>query len=87
MHAPRTKPLYGTDFSQPLSKAIEAVRRQIVQARGQLDDVGSAFPGWKQEMDMVSWLLTCVLVTLYRTVEEMQKREADEAALTDKQNP
>jgi hypothetical protein len=82
MHAPQAKPLYGTDFSLPLSKAIEAVRSQIVQSRGQLDDIGMAFPGYKQDMQMVQGLLTCGLVTLHWIMEEMQKREASETAIT-----
>lgn len=81
MHTPKAKPIYGTDFSVPLSVSTERVRSDITKARGQLSDIGSAFPGWKHDMDMVEGLLTCGLVTLHWVMESMQKYEMSEAAL------
>lgn len=76
MHEPKTKPIYGTDFSVPLSVSIARIRSDITKVRGQLDDIGSAFPGWKQDTQMVQGLLTCGLVTLHWIMEQMQKSEA-----------
>jgi hypothetical protein len=82
MRASKTKPIYGTDFSVPLSVMIERTRSDIARVRGQLNDIGSAFPGWKQDMEMVEGLLTCGLVTLHWVMEGMQKQEKSEAAVT-----
>jgi hypothetical protein len=68
-------PIFGTDFSKPLSKIIEEIRVRLVAARGQLSDIASAHPGWGERTADVEGLLTCGLVTLYGIMEEMRKIE------------
>lgn len=72
-------PIYGTDFSKPLSALVEGLRNQIVRTRGQLSDISFRYPGWGEELKNVEGLLTCGLVALYRTMTEMQKLEAERA--------
>lgn len=69
------KPIYGTDFSQPLSKTVEELRSQISHIRGQLYDIGYSYPAWKDRVESVQGLLTCGLVSLYGVAEEMRKHE------------
>lgn len=71
---PRGKPLYGTDITRPLPELIESIRAQIVQTRGQLDDI-SYHIGWKETLDNVTGLLTCGLVTLAWVKDEVVKSQ------------
>lgn len=77
------KPIYGTDLSRPLSETIADVRNQLTRARGQLSDVGFRFTGWTDELASVEGLLTCGLIALHRTVEQMQAHEAEHAKPAD----
>jgi hypothetical protein len=61
----RSRPIYGTDFSRPLSEIVGDIRSQLARARGQLSDIGSSFTGWKEHIESVEGLLTCGLVALY----------------------
>jgi hypothetical protein len=71
----RSRPIYGTDFTQPLSKIIEGVRNQLAQARGQLSDIGSGFTGWRDRVENVEGLLTCGLIALHGVKTEMEDHE------------
>lgn len=76
-------PIYGTDFSVPLSATIEGLRSQITKIRGQLGDIASAYPAWGERTKDVEGLLTCGLATLYGIAKEMREfevRQADRAA-------
>lgn len=73
--ASRAKPIYGTDFSKPLSQLIEGLRNEIGKIRGQLSDISYAYPGWGERLKSVEGLLTCGLVALYNTKEEMTASE------------
>lgn len=70
------KPIYGTDLSKPISELIEDVRKQLIQARGQLWDIGFRYTGWTERLAAVQGLLTCGLVTLHHDKEEAIKCEA-----------
>lgn len=67
-------PIFGTDFSKPVSVIIEDIRSQLSKARGQLSDIGSA-TGWGERVEHVEGLLTCGLVALHHTMEEIAKLE------------
>ena len=66
----RSKPLYGTDLSKPISELIEGVRSQLVQSRGQLSDIGHRYSGWEERVKDIEGLLTCGLVALHRIKQE-----------------
>lgn len=77
------KPIYGTDLTKPRSALMAEWRSQIVTIRGQMNDLGFAFSGWREEMAMLEGGLTCMLIAMHHTLEEMRKGEAlaaDEAA-------
>lgn len=71
----RSRPIFETDLSRPLSYVIADIRGQLVKARGQLSDIGSGFTGWKDRVDNVEGLLTCGLVVLWNVQEEMKNHE------------
>lgn len=80
----RQRPIYGTDFSKPLSVLIEEARSDLAKIRGRLSDISFGYIGWREELACVEGLLTCGLVTLYGTKEKMEEHEklcAEEAAI------
>lgn len=84
--AEQSKSLYGVDFSRPIEDLIEDVRKQLVQARGQLSDIGYRFTGWTERTKNVEGLLTCGLVALWqlkKEAEEHHKMWADKDAKTE----
>lgn len=73
------KPIYGTDFTKPLSETIEELRNQITKVRGQLSDIGFRHPGWGERVACIEGLMTCGLIALHGVREEMlasEKRDA-----------
>lgn len=75
-------PLFGTDFSVPLSQTVEGLRRDITRVRNQLVDIRGAFPGWGERTKDVEGLLTCGLIALYNMAEEMREVENRRPAAT-----
>lgn len=71
----RLSPIYGTDLTKPRSVVVEEIRMKIAHARGQLHDIVAAYPGWKDRLEDVTGLLTCGLIALHETKEEMEKIE------------
>jgi hypothetical protein len=71
----RSRPIYGTDLSQPLSKVIEKIRSDIVKARGQLGDVSAGYTGWAEHLAPIEGLLTCGLSALFNVREQMRGHE------------
>jgi hypothetical protein len=71
----RSRPIYGTDLTRPLSALIADIRSQMVESRGQLGDIGSGFTGWREDLANVEGLLTCGLVALHHTMERMKEHE------------
>jgi hypothetical protein len=71
----KARPIYGTDFSKPLSVLVEGLRNDITKIRGQLSDISYAYPGWGEHLKCVEGLLTCGLIALYETREEMKAIE------------
>lgn len=81
----RANPLSGIDLTKPLSGLIEGIRSDLVKSRSQLDDIGMGFTGWHDSLKNVQGLLTCGLVALHSTMEEMRESESkfSDNSLTD----
>lgn len=75
----RQNPIWGTDFSKNLSEIIAGLRNDIVQVRGQLNDIGAAYSGWRERVKDIEGLLTCGLIAMYEVMEEMKVWEKDNA--------
>lgn len=71
----RANPIHGTDFSKPLSELTENVRNSLVAARAKLHDLGSLYWYAKDRTAHVEGLITCVIVTLFNTLQEINKWE------------
>lgn len=67
-------PIFGTDLLRPLSVVIEDFRSQLARIRGGLTDVVRAF-GYKDRIEHIEGLLTCGLIALHATAEELRKWE------------
>lgn len=61
---------------KPLSEIVASIRSDLAAARGKLNDIGTGFTGWRERMASVEGLLTCGLVALHYTIEEMREAEA-----------
>lgn len=69
-------PIYGTDLSKPTSACIADVRNKIAEVRGQLTDIMRG-KGWEDRMVHVEGLLTCGLVALHDSMQEIYKHELE----------
>lgn len=69
------RPIYGTDFSQPLSVVVKRLRDDLTRVRGQLSDIGFGYTGWREHVAPVEGLLTCGLVALYDVEQQMAEHE------------
>ena len=76
LSAPASPPVYGTDFSVPLSETMTKLRAQVNSVRGQLTDIGMAYPGWKEELAPLEGGLTCILIAMFYTLDRMKENEA-----------
>ena len=70
----KKSPIYGTDFNKPVSQLIEDVRNTITDARGKLQDIVYGV-GWEDRLDHIMGLLTCGLVALHASKEEIYEFE------------
>ncbi len=68
-------PIYGTDFSKPLSVIIEDIRRQIAKSRGMLGDISICYSGWGEQIKDVEGTLTSALINLHYIKDQMEKVE------------
>ena len=73
--APGSRPLviFGADIDSPPHLAIEHIRCEIAKLRGQLGDISRAYPVWAEHLDPSKGGLTCVLIALHDSKEEMLK--------------
>lgn len=71
----RKRPISGIDLSKPLSELVHNIRMDISAARGKLDDIGMGFTAWRDRLSCVQGLLTCGLIALHNTREEMLEHE------------
>jgi hypothetical protein len=60
---------------EPLSEEILSARLQIAAIRGRLNDIGAAYTGWRERLAPIEGLLTCGLIVLHGTMEEMREHE------------
>lgn len=70
----KRNPIFGTDFSKPVSELIKDVRGELIKARGHLDDIAFG-TAWEDRVNHVIGLLTCGIQSLYYSHEEMVKYE------------
>jgi hypothetical protein len=70
----RKHPIYGTDFSKPVSVLIEDIRTELTRARGHITDIKFG-AGWQDRLSHIEGLLTCGLIALYNSKEEIEKFE------------
>lgn len=68
-------PIYGADFSIPLSELVESLRRDLANIRGKFSDICSAFPRWENSIKNIEGLLTCGLIVSYNLRKEMYEVE------------
>jgi hypothetical protein len=67
----KSNPIFGTDFSKPLSAIIEGLRSQMTATRGHIKDIERAYPGWKERVEHVEGLLTCGIIALANSNKEI----------------
>ena len=67
-------PIFGSDFSKPISVLIEDVRHELTKARGHLHDIEHG-TCWGGGVDHVVGLLTCGLVALAHSKKEIVECE------------
>ena len=67
----RQNPIYKTDLNKPKSQVIEDIRHKMTDLRGMIHDFQFGFPGWKERTEHVEGLLTCGLIALHYTKEEL----------------
>lgn len=72
----RSRPIYGTDLTKPLSEVVESIRHDLAKARGQISDISFGFTGWAEHLACVEGLLTCGLMALHKIKEDMREHEA-----------
>jgi hypothetical protein len=68
-------PIYGTDFSKPLSELIQEARNEITRIRGKLSDISFAYSGWGEQIKDVEGTLTSSIIYLYYIKEQMERVE------------
>ena len=76
----RMNPVHGTDFDRPKSEVLKEIRGKLTAARGGLTDFQSTFPGWSERTRPVEGLLTCGIIALYESIQELEKFEREAAA-------
>lgn len=75
----KSKPIYGTDFTKPLSVLFEEIRDELVHTRGKCSDIIFAHPEWKEKVEMLEGLLTCGIMAMYSRVNDMKEWEMAKA--------
>ena len=73
-------PIYyksAEEMDRPLSELMEELREDLSRVRGKLHDIRHSF-GWEDRITHIEGGLTCMLVTMYSTLEEWQRFEAKE---------
>ena len=62
------------EMNRPISFLTEKLRDDITIVRGKIQDLVRSF-GWEDRFSHIEGGLTCILVAMYDTVEEMKKIE------------
>jgi hypothetical protein len=67
------RPIYDTDLSKSPAELIYDLRNQLTHLRGQLYDVYSGYPAYKDDLTPVEGLLTCAISYLYQVKQRMEQ--------------
>jgi hypothetical protein len=70
----RERPIFGTDFSKPVSVLIEDVRNMLTDARGKLTDIANGTV-WEDRVNDMIGLLSCGISSLHYTKSEIVEFE------------
>lgn len=62
------------EMDKPLSELIEDLRKEIARIRGKLSDIRYSY-GWEDRIDFIEGGLTCMLIAMHSTMQEMQQFE------------
>ena len=73
-------PIYGTNLKRPVSEIVNELRERMVSLRRGIQDFQFGYPQWKERTQHVEGLLTCGIIALYNTLEELQKFEQSQRA-------
>jgi hypothetical protein len=71
------KPIYYKnveEMDKPLSVLMEELRNDITKVRGKLNDIRRSY-GWEDRIEFIEGGLTCMLVSMYYTMDEWKKFE------------
>jgi hypothetical protein len=68
-------PIFGTDFTKPLSQLVEGMRDRLCAARGTINDIQFVHDAWGERLQDVEGLINCGLTRLYEIKQEMIKCE------------
>ena len=62
------------EMDKPLSELMEDLRNDLSKVRGKLFDIKCSY-GWDDWIEPIEGGLTCMLVTMYATMEEWKRFE------------
>ena len=71
------KPIFyanAQEMDKPLSVLIEELRSDVAKVRGKLFDIRRSY-GWDARIEHIEGGLTCMLVAMHATMQEMEKFE------------
>ena len=71
------KPIFyanAQEMDKLLSVLIEDLRSDIAKVRGKISDIRRSY-GWDDRLEHIEGGLTCMLVAMYATMQEMEKFE------------
>lgn len=79
----RKNPIFGTDFSKPVSVLIDEIRNNITKLRGTINDIEYGYPIYNDRIKYIEGYLTTGLVALSYVKKEIAELEIkkDEAKL------
>ena len=71
------------EMNKPLSELMEELRSDISKVRGKLFDIKQSY-GWEDRIEFIEGGLTCMLVSMFSTMEEWKKFEEKHRAVAEK---
>ena len=66
------------EMNKPTSELIESLRNDIASVRGKLGDIRRSY-GWDDRIDFLEGGLTCMIVAMAYTVDEIREFEKKDA--------
>lgn len=76
----KENPIYGTNLNRQPSEIVNELRDRMTTLRGGIQDFQFGYPQWKERTQHVEGLLTCGIVALAYTLDELQKFEQSQRA-------